>query len=181
MIFCHSVLDAESRSQVNLDSCFHRNDIDWSDMKQPKFKPKLGQVDYTNARWAPVINCVLRYGNKILVVQRSESLNFYPGYWNGVSGFLDDQRSLDEKVSDELREELGILKTKIKRIRLGEIFDQEELKYKKTWIVHPVLVEVKTDKVKLDWEARNYKWTTLREAKKLKLLPGFDKVLEKLF
>lgn len=149
-------------------------------MKKSTFKPKQGQVDYTNARWAPVINCVLKYKDKILVVERSKKLNFYPGYWNGISGFLDDQRSLNEKVYDELKEELGISKTNIKKIKLGEIFDQDEPKYKKTWIVHPVLVDVKTDKIKLDWEARNYKWILLREAKKLKLLPGFDEVLSRL-
>ena len=126
-------------------------------MKKPKFKPKPGQIDYTNVRWAPVINCVLKHNNKFLVVERNKELNFYPGYWNGISGFLDDQRSLHEKIADEIKEELGIPKSKIGRIQLGEIFDQEEPKYKKTWIVHPVLVEVKTDKVTLDWEARNYK------------------------
>ena len=72
------------------------------------FKARKGQIDYTHARWAPVINCVLKYNNKILVVQRSKNLNFYPNYWNGVSGFLDDQRSLNKKISDELKEELGI-------------------------------------------------------------------------
>lgn len=149
-------------------------------MKKLKFKPKPGQVDYTNARWAPVINCVLKYKDKILVVQRSKKLNFYPGYWNGISGFLDDQKSLTEKVVEELREELGISKNKIKQIWLGDIFDQEEPKYKKTWIVHPVLVTVKTDKIKLDWEAKSCKWITPREAKRLELLPGFDEVLKRL-
>lgn len=150
------------------------------DMKRPTFKPKPGQIDYTNARWAPVIQCVLKHKNTILLVQRSKELNLYPGYWGGISGFLDDQRSLVEKVADEIREELSIPKSKIKRIRLGQIFDQEEPKYKKTWIVHPVLVEVKTDKVKLDWEARNYKWITFQEVKRLKLLPGFDEVLRRM-
>ena len=149
-------------------------------MKKSLFKPKPGQTDFTNVRWAPVINCVLKHKNKLLVVQRSKGLNFYPGYWNGISGFLDDQRSLRQKISNELREELGIPQAKIKKIRLGEIFDQEEPKYKKTWIVHPVLVEVETNKVKLDWEARNYKWLTLQGVKKLKLLPGFDEVLRRL-
>ncbi|HOB89967.1 MAG TPA: NUDIX domain-containing protein [Candidatus Colwellbacteria bacterium] len=144
------------------------------------FKPKPGQVDYTHIRWAPVINCVLKHKNKILVVRRSEKLNFYPGYWNGVSGFLDDQKSLEEKVVAELKEELGIAKTQVENIRPGGIFDQDEPKYKKTWIVHPVLVDVKTDKIKLDWEAENYKWLTLQEVKKLKLLPGFDEVLRRL-
>jgi len=150
-------------------------------MKKPAFKPKSGQIDYTKARWAPVINCVLKYKNKFLVVQRSTELNFYPSYWNGISGFLDDQQSLKEKVIGEIKEELGISIKQIKSIKYGEIFDQDESKYKKTWIVHPVLVEVKTNKVKLDWEAQNYKWVTLKEAKKLKLLPGFDGVLERLF
>jgi len=107
-------------------------------------------------------------------------MNFYPGYWNGISGFLDDHRSLEQKVRDELREELGIAKNKIKSIKLGEIFHQNEPKYKKTWIVHPVLVEVTTNKVRLDWEAQDYRWVAPQEAKKLKLLPGFDTVLDKL-
>jgi ADP-ribose pyrophosphatase YjhB (NUDIX family) len=166
---------ARAEAEKNIKSAMGRRS-----MKKPLFKPKPGQTDFTNVRWAPVINCVLKHKNKLLVVQRSKELNFYPGYWNGVSGFLDDQRSLNQKVSDELTEELGIAKTKIKKVQLGEIFDQEEPKYKKTWIVHPVLVEVKTDKVKLDWEAKNYKWLTLQEIKKLKLLPGFDEVLRRL-
>lgn len=145
-----------------------------------KFKPKNGQIDYTNARWAPVINCLLKYGNKILIVQRSKKLNFYPGYWNGISGFLDDKRSLEEKIRDEIREELGIAKNKIKNIKLGEIFDQEEKKYKKTWIVHPVLVEIKTDEIRIDWEAEDHKWISIKEVKEFRLLPGFDKVLKNL-
>ena len=124
-------------------------------MKTELFKPKPGQTDYTHARWAPVMNCVLKHKNKILVVQRSTKINFYPGYWNGVSGFLDDHKSLNEKVIDEIKEELGLPKSNIKRIRLGAIFDQEDSKHKKTWIVHPILVEVTTNRVKLDWEAQN--------------------------
>ncbi len=149
-------------------------------MTRPKFVLKKGQTDYTNIRWAPVINCVIKYKNKILVVQRSSELNFYPSYWNGISGFLDDDRSIKEKIEEELREELGIPKNKIKKITVGEVFDQDAPKYKKTWIVHPVLVEVLTDTITLDWEARNHKWTTMSSAKKLKLLPGFDEVLKRL-
>jgi len=149
-------------------------------MKQPKFKPKPGQVDFTNARWAPVMNCVLKYQGKILIVQRSKEVGFYPKYWNGVSAFLDDEKSLKQKMQEELKEELGITSRNILSFRLGEIFDEEATKYKKTWIVHPILVEVATDKIKLDWEAKNYKWIKLQEIKGLKLMPGFPAVLRKL-
>ncbi len=150
-------------------------------MKKNPFKPKPGQVDYSNIRWSPVINCVLRHKNKILLVQRSKDLRFYPGYWNGISGFLDDDKGLKEKVCMELSEELGIPKSKIKNIKPGQVFDQDESKYKKTWIVHPVLVDITTDEIRLDWEARTYKWFKLSEIKKLRLLPGFKRVLKDLF
>ena len=100
--------------------------------------------------------------------------------WNGISGFLDDHQSLTEKVYGELKEELGLTKSQIAKIEIGDIFDQDEPKYNKTWIVHPVLVEVKTDKVRLDWEASDYKWLTLSEVKKIKLLPSFAETLERL-
>lgn len=144
------------------------------------FRPKPGQVDYTNARWAPVINCVVKRKDKILIAHRSSYLKFYPNCWNGISGFLDDKKNLREKVKEELREELGIPASAIISIRLGEIFNQEAPRYKKTWIVHPVLVKIKTNKVKLDWEAEEYRWVKPKEAGKFKLLPGFDMVLKKL-
>ena len=144
------------------------------------FKPKPGQTNYTNIRWAPVLNCVLKHKDKLLLIQRDEKANFYPGYWSGVSGFLDDHKSLTAKVEEELREELDLDKSQIKTVRLGEIFDQEAPKYGKTWIVHPVLVEVKTDRIKLDWENKNYRWLTVPEIKKFKLLPGFTDVLRRL-
>jgi hypothetical protein len=37
---------------------------------------------------------------------------------------------------------------------------------------------VKTDKIVLDSEPKQYLWTSIREVKKHKLLPGFDIVLE---
>ncbi|MBI3459222.1 NUDIX domain-containing protein, partial [Candidatus Azambacteria bacterium] len=92
-----------------------------------------------------------------------------------------DGKSIEEKVKDELREELGIEASDIISIHRGPVFNQEEEKYSKTWIVHSILVDVKTDKVKLDWEAQNYKWIKIGDVKTFDLLPGFDKVLASLF
>lgn len=148
---------------------------------EPEFKPKPGQTDYTNIKRAPVINCVVKYKDKILLVQRSANMKFYPGYWNGISGFLDDSKTAAEKVKDELQEELGVEEKNIVAITQGDIFEQEEPKYDKIWIVHPVLVEVSTDTIRLDWEAQNYQWVSIAEAKSFNLLPGFERVLENLF
>lgn len=149
--------------------------------KEEVFKPRPDQVDFTNVRWTPVVNCVVQFKNKILLVQRSKGMRLYPGYWNGISGFLDDRKSLKEKVEEELREELGISKKNITSITLGGIFDQEAKKYKKTWIVHAVKVVVSTDQITLDWEAEKYQWIRPKDALSQKLLPGFEEVLRALF
>ncbi len=150
-------------------------------MAEPTFKPKDGQIDYTNIRYAPVINCVVRHNDTILIVQRNPNMRLYPNLWNGISGFLDDGRSIEEKVHDELREELGFVMRDVISMQRGPIFDQEEENYRKTWIVHPILVDVRTDKVQLNWEAQSYQWIKIEDAKTFELLPGFDKVLALLF
>ena len=145
-----------------------------------KFKPAKGQTDYTNIHWAPVINCILEFNGKILIVQRNKNLNFYPNYYNGISGFLDDDKSLEVKIKNEISEELNLKSSAIKSIKVGNIFHQKAPKYNKTWIVHPVLVRVKTDKIKLNWEAQNFKWIGIDDANKYKLLPGFAQVVKEV-
>lgn len=150
-------------------------------MTNRKFTPRDDQVDFTHARYCPVINCVLEFGDKILLVKRSDKMNLYPGYWNGLSGFLDDKKSIEEKVAEELSEEVGLSKKNIQSIKQGDLLLQEAPEYGKTWIVFPILVEIDSDKVKLDWEASEHQWLDPAEAKKLKLLPGFEQVLASFF
>jgi ADP-ribose pyrophosphatase YjhB (NUDIX family) len=148
------------------------------DKKVPKFVPQKDQVDYSNARWVPVVNSVVTCNEKIVLVERNAKMNFYPGYWNGISDFLDDTRSLEEKVIDEITEELGVEEVQIQSIQLCDIFDQEEPGYGKTWIVHAVLVKITTEKITLDWEAKKYEWVEQSEIFNYKLLPGFNRVLK---
>lgn len=150
-------------------------------MAGKKFKPKPGQMDFTRARWCPVVNIVVKHRDKILIVRRSKGMRLYPGEWNGVGGYLDDKKSIEEKVKEELREELGIRTKDITSIRVGGIFDTDDPKLKKTWVIHPVLATVKTDKIRLDWEAEEYRWVRLAEVKKFKVVRGFRVVLKNLF
>jgi len=146
-----------------------------------EFRPKPGQIDFTHIKRVPVVNCILRYQGKILIVERSSEMKFYPEYWNGISGFLDDGRSIEEKLRAELNEELGLREQDIIRVIQGKMFEYDDPRYNKTWIIYPVLVDVRTDAIRLDWEAREYRWVTLGEIPQYATLPGFDKVLEALF
>lgn len=149
---------------------------------EEKFVPRPGQIDYTNIKRAPVINCILKRGDKILLVHRSPAMRIHPGVWNGISGFLDEEaKTVSQKVEEELREEAGIEPNNILSIKEGVVFEQEDPENNKTWIVHPVLVEVATDQIHLDWEAAEYAWVKPEEISRYNLLPGFDKVMKTFF
>src|SRR3989344_8330151 len=150
-------------------------------MGKKVFKPKPGQTDYTNVRWAPVINCVVKHGDKILIVKRSSNMKFYPGQWNCIGGFLDDDKNLEEKVKEEMLEELEIEGKDIISMRLGEIFDFDDPRLGKTWIIHPALVEVKTDKIVLDWEGEDYRWVKPDELAGFEITPSLKKIIKDFF
>ena len=130
-----------------------------------------------------MINAVVqRKDGKILVVKRSPKLRLYPGQWNGIGGFLDDHKSVEQKVKEELREELGIAASAIRSFRHGAIFDADDTRYRKTFVVHPVLVELRRPiSVRLDWEASAYRWVAVDEVRTLDLVPSFPQVLDRLF
>lgn len=139
------------------------------------------QIDYSHARWVPIINCVVKQGGDILLVRRSRQLKHFPGLWNGISGFLDDHRDMREKAEEELEEETGIKPSQIIEIKPGSVFDYESEHYKKIWITHPILVMVNTSTVMLNWEADDSCWVKPREALSFELVPGFDRVLTTLW
>lgn len=149
---------------------------------EPPFVAQPGQVDYTNIRWAPVINCVVQdvQTGHILLVKRAAGLRIYPGVWNGISGFLDDHTSLEEKVYEELKDEAGISADSIRSITDGPILRLEAPEIGKTWLTLTVRVEVVSRNVRLDWEADAYAWVTPQEAFGYDLMPGFEKVLSAL-
>jgi isopentenyldiphosphate isomerase len=128
-----------------------------------KFIPKPGQIDYTNVRYAPTINCIVKCQDEFLLVQRSLDSNFYPGYWNGISGFLDDNKDINQKVEEELFEELNIEKDAIVSIKIGKLLYKDEKEYNKTWIVFPILVEIKSKDLNLNFENHKFQWFKINE------------------
>ena len=147
------------------------------------FCPKHGQKDFSFSREAPVVNCVVRYKDRILIVKRSPAMRFYPNLWNGISGFLDDpstgsgQAGVIKKAKEELLEEIGLESGHILRIMPGPVFEVEDKAYLKTWFVHPVLVEVDTDEIHLNEEATDYKWILPEMISSFPLAPGFHRVV----
>lgn len=168
-------------ADINADIHGSRHHEGVSSEEERPFVPRPGQTDYTHIKYAPVINCLLVHDGKILLVQRNQTMRYYPGYWNGLSGFLDDERTVEEKVLYELYDEAGLTKDNIIKMTEGHIFEQPEPAYKKVWVVHPVRVDVNTEVIKSDWEAQDHQWIDPSDVQLYKVLPGFEKVVATFF
>ena len=146
---------------------------------EPVFVPRRGQVDYTHIRYAPVLNAVVVCRGKVLLLQRSSGMRSYPNHWCGISGYLDDHRSVEDKARQEMLEEVGITADRIRSMQRGTVLLQEAPDYGKSWLVVPILVRVADRHYRLDWESQAAGWFSMTEAMSLPLLPGVEAVIAK--
>jgi len=140
-----------------------------------------GRINYRNSKTAPVINVVLKYKDKVLLLKRSDKVNSYKGKWNTIGGYLDGVVPLRKKVEEELKEELKITSLKDAKISYGEVYEFHDNEIGKTWIIFPVLVEfARMPAVKLDWEHTEYKWIKPGEIGKFDCVPRIEKIFKYL-
>lgn len=137
-------------------------------------------IDYTHAKSAPVIVIYVKYRDKFLLVKRSEKMLTYQNQWSCLAGFVDDDKTMEDKVVYEIQEELGLKKEDIKSIKKGETYLFVDDALGREWIRHMFLVEISNPSIKLSWEHSELVWATPEEAKKYETTPGFQEDLEKM-
>jgi isopentenyldiphosphate isomerase len=153
--------------------------VQYFEKKLPKFPD--GRIDYSSSETAPVITVFVSYGNKILLLKRSDRVSTYRGKWNTVAGYLDEMKPVKEKVLEELGEEVGIEERDISSIKIGDPYEFRDEKIGKTWIVAPVLVKLKkTPEIKLDWEHTDFVWIEPEDICRYDTVPNLDKSLMKV-
>ncbi len=136
--------------------------------------------DFTNAKVAPVLICFVCYKDKFLILKRSDKVLAYKNLWSTLAGFIDDEKSLDNKVVEEITEELGLDKKDIKEIIQGEVYTYKDKKLGRDWIRHLVIARIANPNIKLNWEHTDYKWITPDEIDRYQLTPGFDENLKRI-
>lgn len=141
-----------------------------------------GRIDYSNSNIAPVITVFLKYKDKIILLKRSAKVRTYQDKWNTVAGYLDEVKPIYEKVVEEINEELNLDEDNISSIHIGKPYKFIDTKINETWIIHPVLIELKNKPtIELDWEHTEYKWIKSEELRDFDTVPNIDKSLENAF
>ena len=145
----------------------------------PKFPD--GRIDYTNSAEAAVLNIFVEVGGEVLLLKRSEKVGNYTNKWATIAGYMDEVKPAEAKIAEELKEEISLERSRISSVLLGNIFIKTDPALKKTWIVCPALVKLKSrPEIRLDWEHTEYKWVRKEDIKNFDLMPGVEEALQNL-
>ena len=140
-----------------------------------------GRIDYRSSTRMPVVMCFLCYDNKVLLLKRSEHVAHYKGKWNAISGHLDELEPVEEKAFQEIEEEVGITKAEIASVKKGKIYRMEDKSIGKKWMIHPLLVRLKTrPAIRLNKEHTEYLWVDQKDLTKYDHLPELEHMLKRV-
>lgn len=140
-----------------------------------------GRIDFSQSEKAPVVTCFVRWQHRILLLKRSAAVRTYQGKWGTVAGYIDEPRPVGEKALQELHEELGITSDQVSAVRVGSPYQFFDSEARKTWVVHPVMVELKEKAgLRLDREHTEYAWIRPQEIADYETVPMLDESLRRV-
>lgn len=139
-----------------------------------------GRIDYTMALKCPVINVIVAHHGRVLLLKRSDKVMAYKGKWNCIGGFLDEVGTIEDKIYEELREELSVLSLLVERIVYVDPVEVVDSAIDRTWLIQPALVVLKEQPIiTLDWEHTDYAWVAQDEVEKYDTVKGLDALIKK--
>jgi 8-oxo-dGTP pyrophosphatase MutT (NUDIX family) len=140
-----------------------------------------GRIDYSHSDKAPVVTCFVKYSDRILVLKRSDQVRAYRGKWCTVAGYIDEPKPVRAKALQELEEELGISEADVSSVVTGAAYEFFDAEARKTWIVHPVLAELRDKpKITLDWEHTELAWILPGEIRRYDTVPKLEESLRRV-
>ena len=140
----------------------------------PKFDD--GRIDYTHATEAAVLDCMVVFEGKMLLLKRGDKVGWLKNRWHTIAGFLDEEKSLRAKALSELYEETGINEGAVKSVRCAPPFRNTD--EHKSWIVYSVFIELSfKPSVTLDWENTEYEWIDPKDAHRYDVIASVEKMI----
>lgn len=126
-----------------------------------------------NNRIAPVIIAAIKKDNRFLLTKRvhldPEDRKLYHGAWQLPGGGMNFGETPEQALHREILEEVGI-KIKITKL-VPKIYTEVRNYWQGLFIVYICELIDDENKIRLNDEASEYGWFTLKESKKLKTLP----------
>lgn len=104
-----------------------------------------------------IVTSFLFKDGKILLLKRSNKVGTFRGKWAGVSGFIEDENSLEAALR-EIKEETGVDSKFLELLKIGIPFDIHDSVNDTIWSINPFLFLFKGDEINIDWEHDTFEW-----------------------
>jgi 8-oxo-dGTP pyrophosphatase MutT (NUDIX family) len=141
--------------------------------KLPKFSD--GRIDYSKSKECLVITVFIIYNKKILLLKRSGKVSTYRYKWNTVTGYIDENKTIFQKILEEIEEEIGLTQKNISSYKIYDSIEFTDKNIDKKWIIYPSIIELKNNpKIILDWEHSEYKWIFPKDILNYDIVPKLD-------
>ena len=125
----------------------------------------------------PVVDIFVYHEKKLLLVKRSRRVGAHQGMWHVPAGFLPPNINIIDHAREELREEVGLARRDILSMKRGTVMKRVDENVQRVWVVHTVVVQSKTKKIRLNWEHDASRWVAPGKVSALKLIPGVRELI----
>lgn len=125
-----------------------------------------------------VVSALLRHNERFLILERSQQVGSFQGYWSCVSGYLENGEEPKETAIREVEEEVGIVKDRLTLAgQVGpNVFEKEKVDFEAYWF----LFDSSQSQVRIDWEHDQFEWVRREELENYKLVPWFSDLIGRL-
>lgn len=155
---------------LNLTTMAYEKLFEYINHNSSKFED--GRVNYRTSRINLVLGVIIMRWNSLLILKRSQKVLTYSGMRDFVGGYLDDGLLPEEKVMEEIQEELWIDPFEVLSIRRFRRIVQYDDVINKVRVNFPMLIMVKPDvSIVLDDEHTEYNWISWDDLHNYDLVP----------
>src|SRR5947208_1696936 len=132
-----------------------------------------GTVELPGVRGRSVVSVVLRNRGRILLVRRSAAVGTFRGQWSAISGYMEGREDPKSRAIREVREETGLRGIRF-RANAAPILARDGATM---FVVHPLLFDAPSRRVRLDWENVEYRWIRPEEINRYETVPRLPEVV----
>ena len=132
-----------------------------------------GTVELAGVRGRSVVSVVLRNRGRILLVRRSAAVGTFRGQWSAISGYMEGREDPKSRAIREVREETGLRGIRF-RANAAPILARDGATM---FVVHPLLFDAPSRRVRLDWENVEYRWIRPEEISRYETVPRLPEVV----
>jgi len=132
-----------------------------------------------NLRFTNIVTSLIKNGDRILILKRSDKVKSMKCLWAGVSGIIEENDTTPlARAKTEILEETGINEEEIELLKANKQIKIEAAQYKNhEWNIFPFLFKTKNPEIKLNWENSEFKWIKPNEIKNYETVPELEKIL----